>query len=197
MWGLFCKSAIFVTPTPITCGFGWLCIELCNCIIQLFCPYYLPTFVNTWPWQRRLLMFIHLGNTNNNRELFPHPMLILHDKSQVITTHSEVDMDVCTKSHGSNLSWPSVLVILYLKEDGHGSNDASFPDGSTEAVKVIWIVKVDLHLWWETEHKQLEEWTRRTNSPVINHLDTLLRSWWKAVLRGIKEGVFITLINLP
>lgn len=51
--------------------------------------------------------FFHLGNTNNNRELFPHLMLILHDKSQlikVITTHSEVDMDVCTKSHGSNLS---------------------------------------------------------------------------------------------
>lgn len=88
------------------------------------------------------------------------------------------------------------LQILYLKEDGHGSNDASFLDGSAEAVKVIWIVKVDLHLGWETEHKQLEEWTRGMNSSVINHMDTVLRSWWKAVLRGIKEGVFITPINL-
>lgn len=68
------------------------------------------------------------------------------------------------------------LLILYLEEDGHGSNDASFLNGSTEAVKVIRIVKVDLHLGWETEHKQLKEWTRRANSPVINHLDTLLRS---------------------
>lgn len=38
------------------------------------------------------------------------------------------------------------LLILYLEEDGHGSNDASFLNGSTEAVKVIRIVKVDLHL---------------------------------------------------
>lgn len=68
------------------------------------------------------------------------------------------------------------LLILYLEEDGHGSNDAPFLNGSTEAVKVIRIVKVDLHLGWETEHKQLKEWTRRANSPVINHLDTLLRS---------------------
>lgn len=88
-------------------------------------------------------------------------------------------------------------MIPYLKEDGHGRDDASFLDGGTQAVKVIWIVKVELHLGWETEHKQLKEWTRRTNSPAINHLDARPRNGWKAVLSDIKEDVFITLINLP
>lgn len=62
-------------------------------------------------------------------------------------------------------------MIPYLKKDGHGRDDASFLDGRAEAVKVIWIVKVDLHLGWETEHKQLKEWTRRRNAPAINHSD--------------------------
>lgn len=67
-------------------------------------------------------------------------------------------------------------MILYLKEDSHGSNDASLLDGSAEAVKVIRVVKVDLHLGWETEHKQLEEWTRRADGLAINHPDTVLKN---------------------
>lgn len=88
-------------------------------------------------------------------------------------------------------------MIAYLKKDGHGRDDAPFLDGGAEAVKIIGIVKVDLHLGWETEHKQLKEWTRRTNSPPINHSDAGPRSGWKAVLSDIKEDIFITLINLP
>lgn len=34
----------------------------------------------------------------------------------------------------------------YLEENSHGSNDALLLDGSSEAVKVIGIVQVDLHL---------------------------------------------------
>lgn len=47
---------------------------------------------------------------------------------------------------------PPSCVTPHLKEYGHGSNDASFLDGGAEAVKVVGIVKVDLHLGWETEH---------------------------------------------
>lgn len=85
---------------------------------------------------------------------------------------------MCVLYPQMSLDKPRPLVlILYLKEDSHGSDDASLLDGSAEAVKVIRVVKVDLHLGRETEHKNsLRSGQGEPNSPVINHLDALLRS---------------------
>lgn len=79
-------------------------------------------------------------------------------------------------------------MIPYLKKDGHGRDDASFLDGRAEAVKVIWIVKVDLHLGWETEHKQLKEWTRRRNAPAINHSDATAEEQLKSCSERHQRG---------
>lgn len=38
----------------------------------------------------------------------------------------------------------------YLKKHSNGGDDPLLPERRTEAVEVVWVVHVDLHLW-ETE----------------------------------------------
>lgn len=96
---------------------------------------------------------------------------------------------ICTQKHKlllwisqtgiNHITFSNVLfeeeqnTLRYLKEHSHSRDPPSFPDGLIQALKVIWIVTVDLHLNEQQTCRLAERGRQRsTNAWTVNVLMT-------------------------